>query len=157
MLWLFSGLFEPVPRDWRHVAMVVIAAAAVLRDLGVIDVPMPQNARQIPQDVLHRHLVRGSLQFGFELGTGVRTYISSSAPYAVAAIALLSTPGLLIAWAVGAGFGLGRAATPLARYASRRGEDWDRALARRLPLITVGSCVLVLGLCLALGLGALRA
>ncbi|GAA4919644.1 hypothetical protein GCM10023223_45200 [Stackebrandtia albiflava] len=137
-LWLVSGLTEPIPVEWRRWVVVAVAAVAVLRDAGVLRFPLPQNARQIPQDVIQRHLLRGSLQFGFELGTGVRTYVSASLPYVVAVALLLTGVGYPAALLAGAGFGLGRAATPLLRLASGDGDAWDRAMSRRLSLIATG-------------------
>lgn len=106
VLWLFSGLLSPVPPEWRHGMIVVAALVALLRDAGVLRFPMPQNARQIPQDVLQRHLMRGTLQFGFELGTGVRTYVSASAPYVIALGVLFAGGGIVTAVAAGIGFAL---------------------------------------------------
>lgn len=137
VLWLLSGLASPLPSPLRYGSAVAFAAVGVLRDAGLLRFPLPQNTRQVPQDVLQRHLVRGSVQFGFELGTGVRTYVSSTAPYVVALALLLIGPEPAAAVLTGAGFGLGRAATPLARYASRSGDAWDAALRARLRLITV--------------------
>ncbi|HWM06420.1 MAG TPA: hypothetical protein VNP92_29110, partial [Actinophytocola sp.] len=77
------------------------------------------------------------------LGTGVRTYLPATVPYVVATALLLSTPDPLVALATGAGFGLGRALTPLTRFLSRAGDDWDSSLATRLPVITVGGGVVV--------------
>ncbi|HIW61702.1 MAG TPA: hypothetical protein H9881_04540 [Candidatus Stackebrandtia excrementipullorum] len=139
-LWLVSGLTMPIPAVWRYGAATFIAVVAILRDADVLRFPMPQNARQIPQEVFQRHLLRGSLQFGFELGTGVRTYVSSSAPYVVASMLLLSSDGFVAALVAGLGFGVGRATTPLARVISRDGVDWDARLAGRLPIITIGIC-----------------
>ncbi|MEV6105046.1 hypothetical protein AB0M28_10065 [Streptomyces sp. NPDC051940] len=118
------------------------ALTAALRDSGRLSLPLPQNARQIPQDVLRRHLVRGTLQFGFELGTGVRTYVSASAPYALVLAVLLAGGPPAPALAAGLGFGAGRALTPLMRLLSGAGGAWDTRLVDRLPLLTVGSALL---------------
>lgn len=150
VLWLVSGLASPVPQPVRHALVVAIAGLGVLRDGGVVRFPLPQNARQIPQEVLNRDVVRGSLRFGFELGTGVRTYLPASTPYVLAAALLLCTPDLAVAALTGAGFGVGRALTPLTRHTSRAGGSWDAALRSRLPAITVGG-----GLAVAVGLAAL--
>lgn len=135
VLFVVSGLLTPVPAQVRQVLVVVLAVAAVLRDAGVVSFPLPQNARQVPQDVLTRDVARGSLQFGFEMGTGVRTYVSSTVPYVLVAALLLTAPGLLTAVAAGVGFGAGRAITPTARHASRDGEAWDDALHTHLMTI----------------------
>jgi hypothetical protein len=153
VLWLASGLVAPVPAGWRYGIVLAAGLVAVLRDLGVVTLRLPQNARQIPQDVLRTGLVRGALQFGFELGTGVRTYVSASAPYVIALATLLAGQRWQVAVLVGLGFGGGRAASALARYASRGGDDWDARLASRLrPIVVAGSATVTV----ALGLLFLR-
>ena len=143
VLWLLSGLAAPLPPVLRYGAAVAIAVLAVLRDAGAVRFRLPQNTRQVPQDLLQRDLLRGSLQFGFELGTGVRTYVSSTAPYAVAVALLLVAPGWAGAALAGVGFGIGRAATPLVRIASPAGDGWDAALRARLKTITIGASAAV--------------
>ncbi|MET7640868.1 hypothetical protein [Streptomyces sp. NPDC005438] len=140
VLWLFSGLLTPLPLGWRHGAVVVAALLALGRDAGVLSFPMPQNARQIPQDVLQRDLMRGTLQFGFELGTGVRTYVSASAPYVLALGVLLAGDSVVTAVAVGVGFALGRALSPVVRLASGDVDNWDVVLLDRLPPMKVAIC-----------------
>ncbi|HEY0699714.1 MAG TPA: hypothetical protein VGD43_18105 [Micromonospora sp.] len=153
VLGLLSGLSAPLPAPWRYAAMVALAVLGLLRELGLVPIRLPQNARQVPQDVLQRSLRRGALQFGFELGTGVRTYVSASAPYVLAAALLLGGQQLGVAALAGVGFGVGRAFTPLARRASGDGDRWDAGLRSRLRTITVaGGAVLVA----AFGLLALR-
>lgn len=139
VLWLLSGLLSPVPAGWRQGLLLAAAAAATARDAGWLRIPLPQNARQIPQQVLQRHLVRGTLQFGFELGTGVRTYVSSSAPY-VLALAVLLDGGLGTALAIGCGFAAGRALTPVLRLLSGDPETWDARLTARLRALTCLAC-----------------
>ncbi|MGW1542018.1 hypothetical protein ACWCPM_17600 [Streptomyces sp. NPDC002309] len=143
VLWLLSGLFTPLPAGVRQGLILAAASAAALRDAGRLTLRLPQNARQIPQDVLRRHLARGALQFGFELGTGVRTYVSASAPYAIAVAVLLSGGSSAPALAAGLGFGAGRALTPALRRLSGDGENWDDRLARRLTGMTVLSSALI--------------
>ena len=57
----------------------------------------PQNQRLIPIEVFEHSAPRAAAQFGFELGTGVRTYLPGTPPYAVAALIVLAMPqtGLL--------------------------------------------------------------
>jgi hypothetical protein len=135
VVFVVSGLVTPVPETVRYGIVLVFAAAGVLRDAGVVRFPLPQNARQIPQDVLTRDVARGSLRFGFEMGTGVRTYVSATVPYVLVAALLLTAPSLGTAVAAGAGFGLGRALTAVARHASHDGETWDAVLHRHLRTI----------------------
>ena len=98
VLWLLSGLAAPLPRSVRVAAILAVAVLGVAREAGWVRIPLPQNARQIPQEVLKYRIRRGALRFGFELGTGVRTYVSASAPYVVAL-------GLLQQGASGSGSG----------------------------------------------------
>jgi hypothetical protein len=147
VLWLLSGLLHPVPLTWRQVAIVAIAVVGVLRELGVVRIRLPQNARQIAREVLQRNVLRGALQFGFELGTGVRTFVSATAPYVVAAAILLAGLGIWAALATGLGFGLGRAVTTWSRYLARDPSSWDRMLAERMRLLTVGTSLAIAGLC----------
>ncbi|MCK1795241.1 hypothetical protein MTQ01_04295 [Streptomyces sp. XM4193] len=149
VLWLLSGLLSPLPDNWALPLTVAAAAAGVARDAGVLRFPLPQNSRQVPQDVLQRDLVRGTLQFGFEMGTGVRTYVSATLPY-VLALGVLLAGEAQPALAAGVGFAVGRAATPVLRCAAGTGEEWDDRLQDRLPLLKVGG-----GTVLALALLAL--
>ncbi|MGB3438879.1 MAG: hypothetical protein WBA97_09025 [Actinophytocola sp.] len=139
VLWVVSGLATPAPEGVRYGVVVTFAVLGVLRDVDVVRFPLPQNARQVPQTVLNSNVARGSLQFGFEMGTGVRTYVSSTVPYVLVAALLLTAPGFWTAVATGVGFGLGRALTPAARYASRDGERWDDVLHTHLRTVKVVS------------------
>jgi hypothetical protein len=134
-----SGLLAPVPAGVRRVALVAVALLGLLRELGVVRLPLPQNARQIPQEVLHRDRLRGSARFGFELGTGVRTYVSATAPYVLAAAVLLLGQDPAAAVAAGLGFGAGRAATPLLRRLSGDPGRWDADLVGRLPAVKLAA------------------
>jgi hypothetical protein len=93
---------------------------------------LPQNRRQIPREVFNRSLSSAGLQFGFELGTGVRTYLPTASPYLLATLIVLLQPGWYAAIAAGAGFGLGRALMPVLRTWSGDGPKWDVLLQRRL-------------------------
>lgn len=140
VLGLLSGLAQPLPLTWRYAAIVALALLGLLRDLGVVRIRLPQNARQVPQEVLRRDLRRGALQFGFELGTGVRTYVSASAPYVLALAVLLGGQRLWVAALAGLGFGAGRAVTPLIRRASGTVDGWDVDLGVRLRAIAILGC-----------------
>ncbi|MEU8300341.1 hypothetical protein AB0C04_24050 [Micromonospora sp. NPDC048909] len=143
VLGALSGLSAPLPPAWRYGAIVGVALLGLLRETGVVTIRMPQNARQVPQDVLRRSPSRGALRFGFELGTGVRTYVSATAPYVLAVAVLLGGQRLQVAALAGVGFGVGRAATPLFRRASGAVEGWDADLRARLRVITVGGCAVL--------------
>ncbi|MFI0350475.1 hypothetical protein [Actinomadura sp. 9N407] len=134
VVWLLSGLTAPLPSYARTSAILLIAVLGAARELGLFPLPLPQNARQIPQEVLQFRMRRGSLQFGFELGTGVRTYVSASAPYVLALCLLLSRHALIPTLLAGTAFGLGRALSAALTYAS---QDPGRAatITHRMPWI----------------------
>ncbi|TMR06502.1 hypothetical protein ETD83_04525 [Actinomadura soli] len=143
VIWLLSGLSAPLPSSVRTSAILGIAALGAARELGLLSLPLPQNARQIPQEILQTNLRRGSLQFGFELGTGVRTYVSSTAPYVLALALLLSHEPLAIALLTGAAFGTGRALSAALTYLS---QDDDRAavIATRIPHLKAATAAISL-------------
>jgi hypothetical protein len=148
VIWLLSGLSAPIPADDRIWAILGIALLGVLREAGLISIRLPQNARQIPQDVLQRRLLPGTLQFGFELGTGVRTFVSASAPYVLALGLLLSHQGFLATVVVGTAFGLGRCLTAALTLWSRD-ADRDLTIAVRMPWVTnITAAVALLALAL---------
>jgi hypothetical protein len=134
VIWLLSGLTAPLPSYARTGAILLVAVLGAGRELGLFPLPLPQNARQIPQEVLQFRMRRGSLQFGFELGTGVRTYVSASTPYVLALGLLLSRQALVPILLAGAAFGLGRALSAALTYVSK---DPDRAvtISDRIPWI----------------------
>jgi hypothetical protein len=132
VVWLLSGLSEPIPTGGRWAAVLAVAALGLLREFGVLPLRLPQNARQIPQDVLQRRPRLGIVQFGFELGTGVRTYVTSTVPYVTALGLLLVHPGPAVAVATGLGFGAGRALTA-ALHLWSRDVDWNVRAAARMP------------------------
>jgi hypothetical protein len=122
-----------------------VAIAGVLRDTGLLPLPLPQNARQIPQAVLQRGLASGGLQFGFELGTGVRTFVPSSSPYVLLAALLLSVPSPQLALLAGVGFATGRALTAWIRFASRmESQVWHQHLTIRMRWAIPASSITIL-------------
>jgi hypothetical protein len=114
----------PLP-PWSRLAMVGLALCAVLlRELHVVTFTLPENRRLVPETVLRhgRHL--GPLQFGLEMGTGVRTYLPSGLPY-VGALAVLFFASVPAAVCAGAGFGLGRALMTTANLRYGQDGSWN--------------------------------
>jgi hypothetical protein len=125
VLWLSSGLLAPIPAPVRYALFGLALLAFVLRWRGWISFPVPENRRQIPQDLFTRHPVRAAGQFGFELGTGVRTYVTSTIAYVPVLWILLLQPPYLGAVALSLGFGFARGVLPAA-YEVRRRRTADR-------------------------------
>ncbi|MEV4008710.1 hypothetical protein [Actinomadura sp. NPDC049753] len=140
VIWLLSGLSAPLPPAVRAAAILAVAALGAAREAGLVRVPLPQNARQIPQDVLRARLRRGALQFGFELGTGVRTYVSATAPYVLALSLLLIHEDPLTTVLTGTAFGAGRALSALLTYLARDGGR-DAAMAARMPPVKTAAAL----------------
>ncbi len=116
----------------------VVVAAGVLFDLGVVRLPTPK--RQVNEDWLttYRGWVYGA-GYGFQLGAGILTIVTSASVYATFALALLSGSWVM-GGSLGAVFGAGRAlvlwsvasvTTPEALRELHRRMQYRAALAHR--------------------------
>lgn len=128
MIWILSGLVSARPDALAAVTVAAVGTVAVARELGLIEFQLPQNRRQVPQTVFYKGRYVAPLQFGFEMGTGVRTYTTAAAPYVLAMTLLMVGGSWLLAIAAGVGFGSGRALMPLSRYLGDE-DAWDDTLA----------------------------
>jgi hypothetical protein len=142
-LWAFSVLLPDMPVLLAFALVCGIAFLAIGHDTQRVDVAFPQCHRQVPTTIFQRSPRSAALQFGFEMGTGVRTYLSAATPFVVAALLLVSAPALYSALATGAGFGVGRASTAAARALSGGRQQWDVLLARSLGAIRVSGSFMV--------------
>lgn len=120
-VWILSGFTEPLG-TWGRIVLLLAGALLVWLArhgplVGVIT--LPEARRQIPSQVFTNGIYRGAYQFGFEMGTGVRTYVPSIAPYFLLLSVWLAHPTLATALLVGFGFGLGRAIPMMAMLARR--------------------------------------
>ena len=142
---LLSGFVPWAPAVARSVALLALVAAWVASDLPSVRFTLPQTHRQIGREVLGRPL-SGPLQFGVELGTGVRTYMPSAGPYALAGLLLLF-PSAPLAAVVAAGFGLGRSLGSWLRFLGGAERDeaarWSRLAPRRLAGLAAAVAVVV--------------
>lgn len=137
----------------ERVGWSVAAAAALLLYLvqGTANAHrLPQNRRMVPQMLQVAAPERGAAQFGFELGLGFRTYMTTSLPLVMLALVVFWSPGYGTVLLTTVGFGAGRALLPFVRGTD--GMVWENeivARARRfaLPLVLVSMvcCGLVLG------------
>lgn len=115
-VWLLTGIASPLPHEARMGIVAAAAGVTLARDLGWVRFPLPQNARQIPQEVLRPWRHAGAYQFGFELGTGMRTYLPSTLPYLLVLATLVLGHNYSSAAAAGTAFGLSRAVPPVLGY-----------------------------------------
>lgn len=110
-----------------HVVLVLYGAFAVVvvvAELMGRRLPLPQNARQVPRSIVFDDPRWGPLQFGFEMGTGVRTFVPTGLPHLLALGLILVAPwdAALLA---GVGFGLGRGFMSTSRTKSGDVGWWD--------------------------------
>jgi hypothetical protein len=116
-----------LPAPVRYALFALVVVPVLLREIGVVRFAVPENARLVPEDV--QHLRRwGALQFGFEMGTGMRTYSPSALPHLVLAAVLLVVP-LPAAFALAAGFALGRLAMPVLSNGWSDDGSWTQVWA----------------------------
>lgn len=124
--------------------LTVLACLALLRDLGVISFRMPENRRQVRQTVLRLRPLVGDVMFGFELGTGARTFVPAATPYLAAIVVIVLGDGILQGLAAGGAFGLARGLVVVDRSLHKNRNNWDAALERNqrlLPLIGLAIAV----------------
>ncbi|WHT20342.1 hypothetical protein N8J89_04525 [Crossiella sp. CA-258035] len=124
------------------VSALVCAWLAVLvaREFALLHFPLPQNARLVPETVFRHGPVFGPLQFGLEMGTGVRTYVTSGLPYALLPlIAFLAGPGSALL--AGLAFGAGRAVMTFGVLRHGPPGAWDAAWLRHPRLLAALLCL----------------
>ena len=122
-----------VPEPVRAAVFCLAALVVLGRELGVWRFPIPENARLVPEDVQHRgHW--GALQFGFEMGTGMRTYSPSALPH-LALVAVVLVVPLPLAFAVAAGFAAGRWVMPVVSNAWSDDGGWSAVWSSAEPVV----------------------
>ena len=94
------------PRPHLGIAALVAAVLAAGSDAGVTGRRLPIHRRQVNERWLdqYRSWVYGG-GFGWQIGTGLATYITTAAVYLMAVLAIL-TASPVAALAIGTGFGL---------------------------------------------------
>lgn len=130
LLVVLAGLLDPLPSTMRVLLAICVALLTALVDLHLWDLRLPGAMRQVPETVMRDRPIAGPMQFGFEMGTGARTYMTAGAPIAVAAAMLLGLPGPLTCVAMGATFGVARGLVPTAMWMSANREMWFDRLDR---------------------------
>jgi hypothetical protein len=121
----------PAPVRWA--LFVLVALPVLAREAGVVRFRVPENARLVPEDVQHLRQW-GALQFGFEMGTGMRTYSPSALPH-LALVAVVLVVPFGPALALGAGFAAGRLLMPLLSNAWSDDGGWTAVWSRAEPVV----------------------
>jgi hypothetical protein len=147
--WVLSGFAAPIPEFSRAAIIVGGAGFIWLCKRGPLSrrISLPQARRQIPAEVFGRGLVKGAFHFGFELGTGVRTYVSSPAPYLLLLTILFGHLALSCALCVAVGFGLGRAVPVMVQIPATNREELTQAFLRVATDLapTATTCIVLIG------------
>jgi len=152
-LFVLSGLLAPISDAARQVIALGLVCILLFHALGIVCLELPQRAYQIPRETFTDDPPRAAFRFAFELGTGVRTFITAVSPYALAVLLLLGLPrsltdAALAATAAAVGYGLGRSVV-VASQSMRRTvavehpAQWLRA-ADLLSLLTALAALIVL-------------
>jgi hypothetical protein len=141
-----QALLPPAAR-WALVGAAGLTLAS--RAVGVVRFPLPENRRLVPETVFLSGPRWSAVQFGVEMGSGVRTYVTSAVPYLLA-VAVLCVASPLQAWAAGAGFAAGRVLMTVASAHRQDPATWREAWTR-----TVRPTVALLGASVAAGLALL--
>jgi hypothetical protein len=115
----------PIPPTARAWVVAALALALLAREVGLLTFRVPQNSRQVPQFVT-RVPFWGALQFGTEMGTGMRTYSPTGLPHVIA-VAVLLVASWPMALAAGLGFAAGRALMTVGFLVSGDRSGADRA------------------------------
>jgi hypothetical protein len=123
--------------------VVAITIGAVLRDSGAVELWLPENRRQVRRTVTEHSPSVRSWVFGFELGTGVRTYLPGTAPYVAALVALMTSPPFWFPLMIGVGFGLGRFVVALEYLVTRGRDQWEHAIRESARSTTVVASIAV--------------
>lgn len=139
-----------LPAMARWVMLALLLAAFVARYLGIVRFAVPENRRLVPETVFRHGSFFAPLQFGIEMGTGARTYVTSNLPYMLALLVLLvaDVPAGL---AAGVGFGIGRALMTWAATWSPETSAWHEKWARRTGVVAAMLMIVFLVLVVVVG------
>jgi hypothetical protein len=129
ILGVFGELVSPLPSELRsRLAVVVGILLAFVEFIGWSE-HLPQRRQLVQATIISRPPSAGALQFGFEMGTGYRTYSPSSSPL-IAGIGVILIGGMVPGLLAGAGFAGGRTLVPLLRPVGARPTRWDDQMLR---------------------------
>jgi hypothetical protein len=139
-----------LPSLVRWAILALLLAVFVARYLGIVRFPVPENRRLVPETVFRHGAFFAPLQFGIEMGTGARTYVTSNLPYMLALMVLL-VADIPAGLAAGVGFGVGRALMTWAATWSPETSAWHEKWARNNGVFAAALMVAFLGLVVVVG------
>ncbi len=137
-----------VPAPIRVTALAIAFTWIILLLMARGADGLPQRRRLVPQEVAATG--GGAFQFGFEMGTGFRTYSPSPAPLLLAFVVMING-SVQIGLAAGVAFAAGRIVAATLRLTATNREALDNGFERsRKVLVALG--VLVSGACAIAGM-----
>lgn len=123
---LLGSLARPVlPTTLVWLAVALVFAVIAVREVGLVSFALPQNARLVPETVFRHGPFWGPFEFGLEMGTGMRTYVTSGLPYVVLLVLAFVAPWQA-ALLAGVGFGFGRFLMTAGSVRRQPAGEWDR-------------------------------
>lgn len=123
-----------IPTAVRSViALTLILSISIVSLTGNLST-LPQHRRQIPETLPEENPVSGAFQFGFELGTMVRTHVTSCLPYILVVLVVFVGNGMLMAIVASIGVGLGRSSVIADRYRFSTSDAWSASLGVKKSL-----------------------
>ena len=141
-----GGLVEIMPLVWREMIFISTVTVAVVSQVLYPSRRHPDINRQVPNHVFAHSEKSGTVRFGFELGLGWRTKLTTLAPQVMAVGLILlpvTTNHVMLACL---GFGCGRFIHLGSRLWHGGGHTWDERLTRRNRLMPLSSIASMLGL-----------
>jgi hypothetical protein len=141
---ILGGLVQAlVPEQVRLGLLGGLALAVLLREAGLISLPVPENRRLVPEVVLQRGRMLGPIQFGFEMGTGMRTYSPSALPHLVllAIVLAIPLPGAMLA---AVGFAAARWIMAAASIGHSDAGEWSASWQAHKRFFAVSTTLAVL-------------
>lgn len=129
-----------VPAPFWLILVLAISVVGLLGDANVIPRLLPSAKRLIPQWVAANGRI-GIVQFGFEMGTGARTYSPTYLPHIVLLWSAVYSNSVVDCIAVSMGFALGRWIPFIAVHGKEMSaQDRVERVLRQTPLhgLTIG-------------------
>lgn len=152
LLVVLSGLLSPIPGTARTALAAYGLLLLALHAAGMVCLSLPERRRQIDRHVFTHRPSRAAFRFSLELGTSMRTYVTTAAPYALAVVLALAPvadmrQALLNAGATALGFGVGRSIIVASHAASRRvAVEHPATWYRIATFVSIASAALALAL-----------
>jgi hypothetical protein len=144
------GLVSPINVTAREISFAVVAFGALVVQVVRPSLRVPKIDRQIPEIVFAKGSTASAAQFGFELGLGWRTQLTTLSIQVLSLGLVLLPIGIATTFVVFLGFGLGRFLHFVVRLLSGDGYSWDAVLSRGFSMQSAAIAGIVVFLIVAI-------